>query len=85
MGRKAEISQFDHDVAILSLFTQKVLRLEVSVHDAKVVHVVAGKAQLLNDACCLAFSERVHRFNAVEKIASRDQLHDHIVVSLVLH
>ena len=70
MGGKAEIGQFDHDVAILSLFTQKVLRLKVSVHDAKVVHVVAGKAQLLNDACRLAFSERVHRFDSVEKIAS---------------
>ena len=27
----------------------------------------------------------MHRLDAIKEIASRDQLHDHIVVSLVLH
>ena len=39
---EAKISKLDDDLPIFSLFTEKVLRLEVAVHDILQVHVVEG-------------------------------------------
>lgn len=47
---KAEICQLDDDLVVIILFTEQILWLKVTMHDAEIVHVVQSQAQLLADA-----------------------------------
>ena len=55
------------------------------MHDIEVVHVVEGQQELLDDVRCVSFREFPPVFNHVEKVATRDQLHDDVVAAIVFH
>lgn len=55
------------------------------MHDIKAVHIVQGKAKLLDHVRCLILAELALLFDHIEEVASSDQLHDDVIVSLVLH
>ena len=55
------------------------------MHDIEAVHIVQGKAKLLDHVRCLILAELALLFYHIEEVASSDQLHDDVIVSLVLH
>lgn len=57
MCGEAEISQLDTHTTIVCMLAEEVLRLEVPVHDAELVHVVDGKAELPDNVGCLILRE----------------------------
>ena len=72
-------------MSLIILLTEKVLRFEISMHYVQLVHVIERKAQLLDDRSGLPLRECFKLVNLLKEIAAADQLHDDVIVAIVLH
>ena len=73
-----------HDLDILVLVEEQVLRLEVAVHDAVFMDVLHAREDLLHEGDGLGFGQALALDDVVEELAALCVLHDEVDVGLGL-
>ena len=70
---------------VIVLLTEKILWLQISMHDVLLVHVVKRQAKLFDHLRSLAFCEGLVLYDLIKKVTARNKLHNDVVISLVFY
>lgn len=86
LGREAEVSQFDDDLAIIFLLAKQVFWLQIAMHNVLAVHVVESEQDLLDDVCGVALRESTPAaVNHFKQVSTGDKLHDDVEAAIIFH
>ena len=84
---ESKVRQFDVNLIrarIRVVFTEDVLRLQVSMHNVLLMHEVKSEKELLDHISSLHLGKLLHLADLLKKVATQDHFHDDIVVLSVL-
>ena len=84
---ESKVRQFNVNLIsarIRVVFTQDVLRLQVSMHNVLLMHEIKSEEELLDHISSLHLRKLLHLADLLKKVATQDHFHDDIVVLSVL-